>query len=156
MTKKRTNIKNGGGGCRIRQNFKSYDIFGYPVHMNFDQKSGGGAENTYFVQPSHPTCVGGFLTLVFLILMISMFVFIMNEEPIYINQQSTYPASTKLLAKRDDPSKYGVQLIFSVEQNGQPIDLMKDSGLKAYYKNGDNNAVDIKRCETTDDSGASQ
>ena len=47
MTKKIYN-KNGGK-CRIRQKFKSLDIFGYPVHMNFDQKSGGGAANIYFV-----------------------------------------------------------------------------------------------------------
>ena len=34
MPKKRD--KKGDGGCRIRQKFKGVDIFGYPVHMNFD------------------------------------------------------------------------------------------------------------------------
>ena len=47
MTRNRS--KNKNGGCRFRQKLKSCDIFGYPVHMNFDQKSGGGAGNTYFV-----------------------------------------------------------------------------------------------------------
>lgn len=88
MPKKRD--KNGDGGCRIRQKFKNVDIFGYPVHMNFDQKSGGGAGNTYFTAPSHPTCIGGLLTLVFFLVMIVTYAQIMGEEDIYINQSSPY------------------------------------------------------------------
>lgn len=53
--------------------------------------------------------------MVFFIVLIAMFGQIVNEEPIYINQSSPYPASTKLQAMKDDPAKYNVSMIFSIE-----------------------------------------
>lgn len=54
-------------GCH--RHIKNIDIFGYPVHLSFDGKTGGAA-GVFMAQPTHQTCLGGLLTFTFVAVII--------------------------------------------------------------------------------------
>ena len=59
---------------------KDFDIFGYPVHLNFDKKSGGGVNGTFMASPTHQTCLGGLLSLTFYVFVIVILVQLLDME----------------------------------------------------------------------------
>jgi hypothetical protein len=53
--------------------FKNIDIFGYPISMNYNEQS-GGINDTISGMPKHQTYGGAFLTIIFFILGILIFI----------------------------------------------------------------------------------
>ena len=58
----------------IKRMIKDFDLFGYPVHLNFDEKGGGSNNSLLLAQPTHQTCLGGLLSFAFFIIAIIILV----------------------------------------------------------------------------------
>ena len=88
---------------------KDIDLFGYPVHLNFDEKGGGGTNSLFLAQPTHRTCLGGLMSLSFLV--VSVIILVNQLSTSYSLQKEQIREFDQSMNMKDDGSTLTLSIL---------------------------------------------